>query len=82
MGYWRGESFWGQGIATHALRAVTEYAFATFDLVRLQACVYEWNPVSARALEKCGFTFEGRLRQSVTKDGQMVDQLMYAFVRE
>ena len=82
VGYWLGEPFWGQGIATHALLAITEYAFATFDLVRLEALVKEWNPASMRVLEKCGFTLEGRLRKRVTKDGQTVDQLLYALVRE
>lgn len=82
VGYWLGEPFWGQGIATTAVRALAEYAFATFDLVRLQAGVFEWNLASARVLEKCGFTFEGRLRRSVTKDGRTVDELLYALVRE
>lgn len=82
VGYWLGEPFWGQGIATHALRAMTDYAFATFDLVRLQACVFEWNPASARVLEKCGFIFEGRSPKGATKDGQTVDMLLYALVRE
>ena len=82
VGYWLGEPFWGKGIATHALRAMTEYAFATFDLVRLEAFVKEWNPASGRVLEKCGFTLEARLRKRVTKDGQTVDQLLYALVRE
>ena len=82
VGYWLGEPFWGQGIATYALQAFTEYAFTTFDLVRLQAFVKEWNPASAHVLEKCGFTLEGRLRKNVTKDGKTVDQFLYALVRE
>ena len=82
VGYWLGEPFWGQGIATQALRALTEYAFTTFDLVRLYATVKEWNPASARVLEKCGFTLEGRLRKSATKDGKTIDTLLYALVRE
>ena len=28
VGYWLREPFWGQGIATAALRAFSEYAFA------------------------------------------------------
>ena len=82
VGYWLGEPFWGRGIATEALRALTEYAFATFDLARLDAHVYEWNPASARVLEKAGYEYEGRLRKSVTKDGQTIDQWLYAMVRE
>jgi RimJ/RimL family protein N-acetyltransferase len=82
IGYWLGESFWGRGIATEALIVVTEYAFANFDLCRLYAHVFDWNGASARVLEKAGYVLEGRLRKSVTKDGQTIDQLMYALVRE
>ena len=82
IGYWLGEPFWGQGIATKAVRALTEYAFANLDLIRIYATVFEWNPASARVLEKAGYTCEGRLRKSVTKDGKTIDQLLYAIVRE
>ena len=82
IGYWLGEPFWGQGIATKAVRALTEYAFAHLDLVRLYATVFEWNPASARVLENAGYAYEGRLRKSVTKDGKTIDQLLYAIVRE
>jgi RimJ/RimL family protein N-acetyltransferase len=82
IGYWLAEPYWGRGIATAALRAVTEWAFATFDLVRLQADVYEWNPASARVLEKAGYTLEGRQRKGVTKDGVTMDRLVYVIVRE
>jgi RimJ/RimL family protein N-acetyltransferase len=36
------------------------------------------NPASARVLEKAGFTFEGRLKNNVVKDGQVLDSLLYA----
>ncbi len=82
MGYWLGEPFWGQGIATMAVAALVEWAFATFDLVRIYAEVFEWNAASARVLEKNGFVLEGRKRQSVTKDGKTIDELMYALIKE
>ena len=82
IGYWLGEEFWGRGIATEALIAVTDHAFANYDLCRIYAHVFEWNGASARVLEKAGYEFEGRLRKSVTKDGQTIDQLMYAVIRD
>jgi [ribosomal protein S5]-alanine N-acetyltransferase len=82
IGYWLGEGFWGRGIATEALIAVSDYAFASYDICRLYAHVFEWNPASARVLEKAGYEFEGRLRKSVTKEGQTIDQLMYAMIRD
>ena len=82
IGYWLGEDFWGRGIATEALIAVTDHAFANHDLCRVFAHVFDWNGASARVLEKAGYAFEGRMRKSVTKEGQTIDQLMYAMIRE
>ena len=81
VGYWLGEPFWGRGIATEVLRAVTEYAFAQFDICRLEAGVFDWNPASARVLEKVGYTLEGRARSAVLKDGRLGDRLLYGLVR-
>lgn len=77
IGYWVSPRHQGRGIATEALRAVTAYAFETFDLDRLTALVYEWNPASARVLEKAGYAFEGRLRRAVVKDGRTGDVLVF-----
>ena len=82
IGYWLGESFWGRGITTEALMAVTDYAFSHYDVCRLYAHVFDWNGASARVLEKAGYVFEGRMRKAVIKDGQTIDQLMYAMIRE
>ena len=82
VGYWLGEPYWGRGIVSEALHAVSDYAFRTFDVVRLYAGVFGWNPASARVLEKAGFTFEARLKYAITKDGRMTDELIYALVRE
>lgn len=81
IGYWLGEAFWGRGIATEAVRAITDYAFANFDLCRVYAGVFEWNPGSMRVLEKAGYEFECRMKKSVTKDGETIDELIYAVVR-
>lgn len=82
IGYWIGEPYWGRGIATRALQAATKLAFDSFDFVRLQAGVLSWNPASCRVLEKAGYSFEGRLRNHIYKDGEVCDQLVYARLRE
>jgi RimJ/RimL family protein N-acetyltransferase len=48
--------------------------------VRLEAPVFAWNPPSMRVLEKCGWQREGVLRAAVIKDGQIVDQVLYALI--
>jgi RimJ/RimL family protein N-acetyltransferase len=80
IGYWLGEAFWGRGITTEALQAVTRYAVQTHQLTRVFAVPYEWNCASFRVLEKAGYRLEGRLRRSAIKDGQVIDQLLYAYV--
>lgn len=78
IGYWLGAPFWGRGIMTAAVRAVADYALSQRGVRRLEAMVYEWNPASMRVLEKCGFTREAVLRNSVFKDGQLIDSTLYA----
>ena len=82
IGYWLGEAFWGRGIVTDAVRAMSEYIFANFDVCRIYAGVFEWNPASMRVLEKAGYVFEARMRKAATKEGQTIDEFIYALVKE
>jgi [ribosomal protein S5]-alanine N-acetyltransferase len=81
FGYWLGEPYWGRGIMTAAVRGTVNHIFGHFDLVRLEAPVFEWNPASMRVLEKCGFVREGVMRRSVEKDGEIIDAVLYARLR-
>lgn len=81
IGYWLGEDRWGKGIATEVVKALTAYAFARHPIARIQAHVFAGNTASSRVLEKSGFTLEAQLRQSVVKDGHILDQNLYAILR-
>ena len=81
VGYWLGERHWGKGIMTAAFRAFVGYVWETFDVQRLQATVFAWNPASGRILEKSGFSLEGVHRNAIYKDGEFVDLLMYSQLR-
>ena len=81
FGYWLAPPYWGRGIMTAAVRATSEFIFKRFDIERLEATVFEWNPASMRVLEKCGFVREGLRRRSVFKDGQLIDSVLYARLR-
>jgi RimJ/RimL family protein N-acetyltransferase len=82
LGYWLGERLWGRGIATAAVIALSEYAFAPFGLTRLFAIPFAMNLASCRVLEKAGYTLEAILRRSAIKNGQIQDQALYSLVRE
>ncbi len=80
FGYWLGEAFWGKGIATAAGHALIDHLRADARFVRLEAPVFEWNPASMRVLEKLGFERVAVLRKSVTKDGQLIDSVLYSYL--
>lgn len=54
IGYWLGRRFWGQGVATRALRAL----LGQVEERPLFAYVARQNLASRRVLEKCGFVLQ------------------------
>lgn len=78
IGYWLGEAFWGRGIITSAVRAMTAYGFETLGLTRIFAVPFASNSASVRVLEKCGYVREGTMRRSAVKEGVVLDQALYA----
>ena len=79
MGYWLGKPYWGKGIISAALPAMTKYVVDTFDFTRIAALVFVRNPASARLLEKAGYVREGHTKRSVIKDGVIEDEFLYAY---
>lgn len=82
LGYWLAEPFWGKGIVTAAIPQAIDFAFNTYDLNRVFARPYGRNVASQRVLEKCGFVLEARLEQTLFKNGQFEDEMIYAVRRE
>jgi RimJ/RimL family protein N-acetyltransferase len=81
LGYWLGEEFWGRSIATEAVKLLTNYAFSTLDIVRIQAGVLGNNARSMRVLEKAGYVKEGVLKNNIFKDGLVLDEWVYGTVK-
>jgi len=79
IGYWLGKKYWGRGIVTAALEAVTRHAVLAFNLTRVFAVPFVDNAGSIRVLEKAGFVREGLMKQSAIKDGVVRDQYLYAY---
>jgi len=78
IGYWLGEPFWGRGVMTEAVRALTLWIFEHRAVCRIEAGVFGWNQASMRVLEKAGFRLEGIQRRAVSKAGRIVDRHVYA----
>jgi [ribosomal protein S5]-alanine N-acetyltransferase len=81
LGYWLAKPYWAQGIMSRVARRFCDAAFTDWDLVRITAHVFSFNIGSARVLEKCGFNLEGVLRKNSFKNGQYLDDKLYALVR-
>ena len=82
IGYWIGTAFAGRGITTEAVQAVTPWLVREFGLTRVEARLFQRNRGSARVLEKAGYVREALLRRSAIKDGEVLDQELWAWVTD
>lgn len=81
LGYWLAEEFWGKGIITQVIPQIVEYGFNNFDIDRIFAKPFGRNIGSQKVLEKSGFILEARLTNTLIKNGQLEDELIYGIRR-
>jgi RimJ/RimL family protein N-acetyltransferase len=80
IGYWVGEPYWNNNIATEAVKSITRYGLLELNFTRIQAGVFEYNKASMRVLEKCNYKKEGIFVKSVWKNNKLWDEHKYAIV--
>ncbi len=79
LGYCLSEEHWGHGIATEAVKLFLElYVAKNYNLTRVYATVFGWNPISRKVLEKNGFVLEGIGKNAIYKDEEYTDEYRYA----
>jgi len=81
VGYWIGEPFWNQGIATTAVKLITDYGFDQLGLIRMHTGVFEYNIGSMKVLEKCGYKKDGVFEKAVIKNGQIWNEHRYSITK-
>lgn len=79
-GFALGAPYWGSGLFQGAARAVVDFAFAHVGIHRLEARAAVANGRGNGALRKLGATPEGVLRRSFLRDGEYLDQMLWALV--
>jgi [ribosomal protein S5]-alanine N-acetyltransferase len=82
IGYFLAEEYWGKGVITNAIKAITSYAFREFDIIRVYAEPFADNQGSRRALEKAGFRCEAVFKNYVIKNGIIKDSCIYSVLKE
>lgn len=81
LGYWLAEPFWGKGIISTAVRLMLNFGFSSFDIERIYARPFNTNIGSQKVLEKNGFVLEAKLEKVLIKNGELLDELIYAVRR-
>lgn len=81
LGYWLAEPFWGKGIITNAIKQMVDYGFEHWPINRIFARPFHSNIGSQKALEKAGFVLEARFAKTIYKNGNYIDELVYAIRR-
>jgi RimJ/RimL family protein N-acetyltransferase len=81
-GFAIGSPFWGTGIFEKGAELVLEFAFNTIGTHRMEARAATKNGRGNGALLKVGAVQEGILRKSFLKNGEYLDQVLYAIVED
>ena len=79
-GFALGSPFWGTGVFVDGAQLVQTFAFETLHVHRLEARAAVRNGRGNRALQKAGAVPEGVLRKSFLRNGEYLDQVLYAIV--
>ena len=79
-GFALGSPFWGTGVFQDAAELVLTFAFETLGIHRLEARAAVLNGRGNGALMKLGCVQEALLRKSFLRNGQYLDQALYAMI--
>jgi ribosomal-protein-alanine N-acetyltransferase len=77
VGFWLDEAHGGRGLASAAVRHVSEVAFGELGLHRIQAETLAHNVRSQRVLERTGFTRYGMAPAYLKIAGRWQDHIMW-----
>jgi ribosomal-protein-alanine N-acetyltransferase len=80
IGYWCGQPFVRQGLTLAAVRAVSDFAFRTLGLHRLEAACIPENDASRRLLARAGFLEEGSAKSYLKINGAWRDHVLFGLV--
>ncbi len=80
--YCIGSAFQCKGYATEATKAIIRFGFEKMNLHKVQISTKEINTASKRVIEKCGFAYEGTLRDYFYMDGKYIDRLYFSIVHD
>jgi len=75
------KSFWNHGYGTEATLLTLKHGFETINLNRIYLHVFETNLRAVHVYTKIGFVPEGRLRQTLFRNGRYTDTHVMSVLR-
>ena len=75
-------SAWGSGLGRDAVRALVAFAFARFDLERIELWSLATNERAIRSYRSCGFNVDATLERRSFRGGEWVDRVVMSVTRE
>ena len=78
LGYLVAPAARGRGVATEALRLLTEWGFGERGLLRLELMISVQNEASKAVAERAGYVKEGVLRSLYVKEGMREDHELWS----
>ncbi|MFA9464141.1 MAG: GNAT family N-acetyltransferase [Velocimicrobium sp.] len=82
IGYRLNDHFWGNGVVTKTVKAITDYLFNDIGINRIQAFVMPQNVKSINVLKRNNFIEEGVIRQGNIWKGQgVVDLTLFSLLK-
>ncbi|MDR2738120.1 MAG: GNAT family N-acetyltransferase [Puniceicoccales bacterium] len=78
--YWVSAEEWNKGYCTEASKRTIVHFFEDLKLHRLAVTHREWNIASKRIVQKCGFVFEGNLRDSLKRFEKFENVFSYSML--
>lgn len=79
--YCLGSQFHRKGYATEAVKSILDYSFNNINIHKVQVCHKDGNEASKGVIRKCGFTYEGTLRDYFFMEDKYVSRLFYSMLK-
>ena len=70
----------GKGMGMFAVKEMLQHAFNNLNLHRIELTALENNKVAIYIYEKCGFTIEGKKRESNYKNGKYLNTIIMSIL--
>jgi ribosomal-protein-alanine N-acetyltransferase len=77
IGYFIGEPYWNNGLATEAVKQLMDFITTRLDIVRIEAHVFASNKASMTVLRKNGFYLEAIHRKGAFKNNELIDDYLW-----